>query len=391
MKSFFGLVLVILLGVALGVGIAISRQRAAPWDPRLDEGVKKPDAIVKPAPTSDKASKVVVDNANFDFGSVDIAASGGSHEFTFTNQGSGPLTLTEGGTSCRCTMSKLEHSEIPPGGNTKVTVTWKPIDKPGPYQQTAKILTNDPASPQIVLTVAGVVTAAMRLSPSELVFSRLTAGEPSTAETRLYSYLDPAIKVTGTEWSNPASAAFYEVSHKPLSPEQLKEEKDAKSGAVIKVTVKPGLPQGPIHEKLTVKTTSGSPLTLVVEGNVGSEIALVGAGWNPDTGILSIGEVPGGSGATRQLLLVVRGPQRRTVKFETQKVSPDNLKVSLGKPGEINNGAVVQIPLRIEVPAGSPPANHLGSEQGKLGEILLKTSHPQVPTLRILVRFAVAG
>jgi hypothetical protein len=140
-----------------------------------------------------------------------------------------------------------------------------------------------------------------------------------------------------------------------------------------------------------LKTSAGSSLTLPVEGSVGSEIAVVGHGWDPDTGILSIGEIAGGAGASRQLMLVVRGPLRREVKFKTQRIKPDVLKVLLGPPHEINNGVVVQIPLRIEIPAGSPPANHLGSEQGKLGEILLETSHPQVPTLRILVRFAITG
>jgi hypothetical protein len=390
MRSFFGLLLVVLLGIALGVGIAVTRHRTTPWDPRLDEGVKKPDAA-KPAPATELAPKVVVDSADFDFGSVDIAASGGSHEFKFTNQGKGPLKLNEGGTSCRCTMSKLGQEEISPGGSTKVTVTWKPIDKPGPYQQTAKILTNDPATPQVVLTVAGRVTAAMRLTPSEMVFSRLTAGEPSTAETRLYSYLDPAIKVAGTEWANPATAAFYETSHLPLSADQLKEEKDAKSGLLVKVTVKPGMPQGPIHQKLILKTSTGSSLTLPIDGNVGSEIALVGHGWDPDTGILSIGEIASAAGATRHLMLVIRGPLRRDVKFKTQQVKPDLLKVSLGSPKEINSGAVIEIPVQVEIPAGSPPANHLGSDQGKLGEIMLETSHPQVHTLRILVRFAIAG
>ena len=43
----------------------------------------------------------------------------------------------------------------------------------------------------------------------------------------------------------------------------------------------------------------------------------------------------------------------------------------------------------IEIPPGSPTVDCLGSEQGKLGEIILESTHPQVPKLRILVRFAV--
>ena len=63
--------------------------------------------------------------------------------------------------------------------------------------------------------------------------------------------------------------------------------------------------------------------------------------------------------------------------------------MSLGQPSEINHGAVVETPLVIEIPPGSPAVNRLGSDQGKLGEIILETTHPRVPKVRILVRLAV--
>ena len=183
---------------------------------------------------------MVVDKAEYDFGTRDIEASSGSHDFVFTNKGDAPLSLSEGGTSCRCTMSKLGQEKISPGGSTKVTITWKPIDKPGPYQQTAKILTNDPAQPQITLTISGRVTAAMRFSPSELVFSRLSVGETSTAESRLFCYLDKPLKILGHKWSDAATAPYFDVTRQPLSAAELKEEPTARSGVLVKVTLKAG-------------------------------------------------------------------------------------------------------------------------------------------------------
>ena len=122
-----------------------------------------------------------------------------------------------------------------------------------------------------------------------------------------------------------------------------------------------------------------------------AEIAVVGRGWDPDTGILTLGEVSRRTGIERKLILVVRGPWRKEVEFKPVRVAPSVLKVSLGQRSEINKGAVVQIPLTIDVPKDSPPMNYLGSEQGGLGEIILETAHPQVPKLRILVRFAIEG
>ena len=76
--------------------------------------------------------------------------------------------------------------------------------------------------------------------------------------------------------------------------------------------------------------------------------------------------------------------------FKPVKVVPEGLSISLGRPSEVNN-AVTQTPLEIAIPPGSPAQNHLGSEQGKLGQVVLETTHPRVQRVRILVRFAVEG
>ena len=205
-----------LFGNGPGLASAVLRIRTRPWNPKLDEGVEKATAASQ-SPPSGPAPKVVVDKAEYDFGTLDIEASSGSHDFVFTNKGDAPLSLSEGGTSCRCTMSKLGQEKIPPGGSAKVTITWKPIDKPGPYQQTAKILTNDPARPQITLTISGRVTAAMRFSPPELVFSRLSVGETSTAESRLFCYLDKPLKILGHKWSDAGHGSVLRRDAQPLS------------------------------------------------------------------------------------------------------------------------------------------------------------------------------
>jgi hypothetical protein len=380
----------ILLGVALGVGTAVLRIGAARWDPKLDEGMGTDAA--KPLPPVGPQPKVVIDRTEYDFGTLDMDSSG-SHEFKLTNAGEAPLTLSEGGTSCRCAMSKLEREKVPPGESAKVTLTWKPTDKPGPYQQTATILTNDPAKPQIVLTIMGTISTAARFSPSELVFSRLSVGDTSSAQSRLLYYLDEPLKIVGQKWSNAATAPYFVAALQPLPAAELKDEPEVRSGWLVKVTVKPGLPRGPIRQSLLLETNLAArrELTLPIQGAVGSEIAVAGQGWDPDAGILTLGKVSRDAGIHRKLLLVVRGPLRKEVKFKPVHATPDMLHVSIGQPREINNGSVVQVPFFVDVPQGSPPANHLGSQQNKLGEIILETTHPLVPKLRIRVRFAVEG
>ena len=390
MKSTLAILLLILLGVALGVGTASLRIGSAPWDVKLHEDVKTVSGAAPHA--HGPVAKVRVRTTEYDFGVLDMRG-GSSHDFVFTNVGDAPLKLASGATSCRCTVSKLDRERIPPGGSGTVTLTWKPINVPGSATQTAKILTNDPDRPVVELTIFGKISATMRLTPSELVFSRLTTGETATDDARLLYYLTEPLKILGHTWSDPATAQFYEAALQPLSAEQLKQEPSVREGWQIKVTVKPGLPQGPSRQTLLLQTNMASSpeVALPIQVMVGSEITVAGPGWDSDNGVLNLGEILSDTGLHRRLILVVRGPQRKEVKFTSVRADPSVLKVTLGQPSPINNGAVVQVPLTIDVPQGSPPVNHLGSEQGKLGKIIVETTHPQVPKLIIRVRFAIEG
>ena len=389
-KTFLLVLFSLVLGVALGAGVAVLRIQVAPWDPTLDAG-NRPTATARPN-TGEPVPKVVVDQTELDFGTLDLQEKK-SHQFTFANAGNAPLTLTRGGTSCRCTLSELEKEQVSPGESAKVTVSLEPTEKSGPFQQTATILTNDPAQPQITLTIFGKITAAMRAAPPELVFTQVSADEPSTSTVRLLGYLDQPLKILGHKWSDPAIGKYFAVEFQPLLAGDFKDDPLAKSGVLARITVKPGLPQGPFLQRIVLQTNLGSPaeLTLPVQGTVGSDIAIVGHGWDTESGTLNLGAIRGSVGRQARLILVVRGPHRNEVKFKPITAVPGLLKVQMGATSEINNGAVVQTPLIIDIPPGSPPANHLGSEQGQLGEIVIETTHPQVHKLRILVRFAIEG
>jgi len=389
MRTIFVIGVILLLGIALGAGAAVLRIRTTPWNPDIDQSSSDGAASVSwpdgPAP------KVVVTETEFDFGALDMASTG-SHEFVIANAGEAVLKLTPGGTSCRCAMSKLEREKISPGDSAKITITWEPTEQAGPYQQTATILTNDPTRPKVVLSVMGKITVAMQLLPPELVFSRVSVDEPSMAQTRLFCYLDESLKILGHTFSDPATAQYFEVATEPLKAEELAEHSPPpKSGMLVKVTVKPGLPQGAFRQKILFQTNAASTpaIALPIQGNVGSDIAVVGPGWNNDGGILNLGVISSRSGAKRRLMLIVRGPLRKEVEFTPASVVPSLLKVGVGRPSEINNGAVMQTPLTIEIPPGSPTVNCLGSEQGKFGKILLDTTCSKVPKLQIHVRFAV--
>jgi hypothetical protein len=147
---------------------------------------------------------------------------------------------------------------------------------------------------------------------------------------------------------------------------------------------------GPFRQKIEARLNlTGEPVVEVpVEGNIVSDMVLVGRGWDPERGVLTLDTVSGRDGAKADLFLLVAGPDRGKVHPTVKAVKPDVLKVTVGKATELANSQV-RIPLTLEIPPGSRPALHLGGAEGTLGEILFDTGHPEAKTLKMRVRFAI--
>ena len=187
----------------------------------------------------------------------------------------------------------------------------------------------------------------------------------------------------GTTLSDPSLERFFQVDDVPLAADELRKQKGVTSGVLVRVTVKPGLPLGRFQQTILLSTnlTADPEVDLPLFGSVG-EVSLVGPGWSSETGVLDIGAVDGRSVTQRRLIVLARGPNAKEMKFKVASVEPDFLKVKLGKTTVEDTGLLSQTELLIEIPASKTlgkkaPANYLGGENGKLGEILLETTHPQ--------------
>ena len=201
------------------------------------------------------------------------------------------------------------------------------------------------------------------------------------------------LKILGVDMADKRTTELFETTFEPLSAEEIGEEPDAQSGYLVRVTVKPGLPLGAFRQKILIRTNleTAPQVEVPVVGSVVGDIKIVavGGGWNYATGTLTLGTIESGEGLVRRLILVVRGPHRRSVTFGPVRCVPELLDVKLGEKNETETS--VTMPVTIRIPKGSPAANYLGGEQGELGEIMIEADHPQVPRLRIRVCFAVEG
>jgi hypothetical protein len=379
-----------ILGIAVGVGTTWARLGRAPdFSSEFDLLTSTSRTATEPAEPSGPQPVVSVDTESHDFGVVERNHVV-EHSFVFTNRGQGPLELKSGGTTClKCTVSKIPESAIPPGKTANVVVEYNAsIDSPQ-FRQSATILTNDPGQPRVVLTVTGKVASSVSITPHDLVLSKVTANTSESATARVVSYLTDEFKIESFAWSDPESASFFDVKMAAVPVAELTEP-HAKAGYDVTVTVKPGLPLGTFRQKLTLNTDlpSAPTLQVPVEGTVISDITISGSGWDREHGVLVLGVVRSAEGIRRNLSILVHGEHRHDLKISVGKCEPDFLRVSLGEPVDVNGGAVVRIPLSVEVPPGAPDANFLGSP-GKLATIILETTHPEAKQVRMLVQLAV--
>ncbi len=389
MRSLLFATMALALGAAFGSGLAVWRFKSAPWDRRLDETVQSGQAA---SARNEPESKVSVDRTEYDFGTV-VNGTKYRHDFVFTNDGNAPLSLADGGTLNGNSIDvDVERSPLPPSDSAKVAVTWTPNGKAGSARSTVDVLTNDPGRPRITLTLSGNVIAQVRVVPSDLAFPHLSMDEPASASTLVLCHIQTPLKLLGHEWSEAAAAPYFDVALQPLSPDELKKE-SALSGFVVKVTVKPGLPPGPLRQTLLLKTNIASSPTVSVpiSGAVESDIAVVGRGWDNEENALYLGHVAHDKGLKRTVVLVVRGRWRHDLRLKVAEVKPSFISVAIGKARDINDGVVVEIPLTIEVPPGSPSAAFLGARQGEPAEIVLQTADPRLPEFRIPLRLAIEG
>ncbi|NLE37028.1 MAG: hypothetical protein GX621_03290, partial [Pirellulaceae bacterium] len=151
---------------------------------------------------------------------------------------------------------------------------------------------------------------------------------------------------------------------------------------------------GPFLQTILVRTSlSEAPrIEIPVKGKVGSDISVVGRDWDENRQMLRLGVLDPAEDAERTLLLVVRGRHRQHVDFEVAEVFPPGLiQAELDKESGTKKGIAIRVPLKIRIPKHGGSANYLGSGQSPVGHVLIETTHPEIPRIKIPISFAIEG
>ncbi len=342
---------------------------------------------------------IKVEAAEYDFGPVRTQSGAKplvrdrEHTFQITNSGKGPLVIDHVKLSCeKCMRLRAFTKEISPGGSGTVEVEWGVQVREDHFRQSLMLFTNDPEQPALMITLFAQVLQDLTYEPRELVFSSLSAKDTSTAEMRFCAYFMDDFDILHWELLNTRDASFFDLEVLPCD----KLPDLAKSGRIVRLTVKPGLPLGPFRQTIRVATNMPEQelIEIPVSGRIDGDLWIIGkpTKWDPTSGVLRIGPISSESGATEKLSLMLRGKNRDQIHWGQPKVSPPELQVSLSEPKDVGpTQKTRQVGVTIEIPKGAPPMNYMGGPGGRLGEILLPTGHEDFGDIRIRVQFAVEG
>jgi hypothetical protein len=100
--------------------------------------------------------------------------------FKYENKGDTPVHIKAVKPSCGCTTAALPKNEVAPGEKGEITATFNIGDRTGLQVKTVTVETDDPKSPQTVLTFKANIDQILDLQPIFVFWQANEAPQPKT-------------------------------------------------------------------------------------------------------------------------------------------------------------------------------------------------------------------
>ncbi|MGO9454220.1 MAG: DUF1573 domain-containing protein [Candidatus Binataceae bacterium] len=293
--------------------------------------------------------KVQIVNPFYDFGSA-LEGKMVNHVFKIKNAGQGVLVIRGMKTSCGCTAAKPTKNNLEPGEETDISVGFDTHFQKGRQVRTITAYTNDPDTPQAVMTMQGDVKQQVAATPAQVAFGTVRKGTDATQEVTIDDLTDQkGFKVGPVSNSNPA----IKVTQEP--------RKDGKPGATLKVELLPSMEPGTFDDSVKV-ITNRVPVQIDVFGTVTGDLSL-------DPAQVSFGIVPKGQDVVRIMKLTNAGPKDVKVLDISSSAPSVFASAEAVKPGR-------EYKIMVTLRRGTP--------DGQLrGQLAIKTDDPEQSTIEV--------
>ena len=236
-------------------------------------------------PRKRNAPKIVFDSVFYNFGSAPRGSTV-NHEFTFRNEGDAPLHIKSITATCGCLVIGPGRRTIPPGekGAISASMTLDPELREQRQSRTIVVRTNDPAQPIILLTLAGELKGMVGVSPRRVYIGKVKANSIIRKSITLHRAKEYPFELVSVKTSSDRI--------------RIHKESETDNRILITLTVGPGLPAGPLSEKvvffikeLYTKPAQIAQVVVPVEGEIIGEVMVHPKqfffGFAPSTGGVS--------------------------------------------------------------------------------------------------------
>lgn len=161
-----------------------------------------------------KIDKTKYNSGEIDQGSVIV------HDFTFSNTGNEPLTVKVDDCGCGGLKFTTPVAPIKPGKTGTITVSIPTVNRKGSYKRDIKIVTNDPAKKEVLLSITGNIIETISIVPQYINFGKVKKGSINKKEIMIAN--------TGKE---PFTILYIDTDPKGIA---------AIAPSLINVTLRPG-------------------------------------------------------------------------------------------------------------------------------------------------------
>jgi len=141
------------------------------------------------------APAISFDNTHHDFGRI-FQDEVVSYRYRVSNKGSAPLQIKEIRPSCGCSYTVLGQRTIPPGESTFIEVRFDPTGMMGTIHKSLDVISDDPSSPNSLLTFEASVVQEIMPSTTVVFFREVSRSASASSKIHLQSGDEQPIVVT---------------------------------------------------------------------------------------------------------------------------------------------------------------------------------------------------
>jgi Protein of unknown function (DUF1573) len=305
--------------------------------------------------------KIVVPQPNHDF---ETRPRGDKlqHDFEIRNEGAAPLEVREVRPACGCTVVEFDRT-IAPGTAGKVRAVLDTREFAGGIAKTIQVLSNDPATPQLTLTLKANVKPLVAVTPGYARYNYVQHEVPGTLTQYLWAQDDHDLKILRVESPYP----FLKTSFREATAEERKPEGKGRQWRVD-TTIQPDAAIGALGDFVLVHTNhpKDKVLRIPISGFVRPVIAVTPP-------VANIG--------SRDLTKEAYIGKLRVANYATETIAVT--KVESDIPGVTAKIEPLEAGRSYDVVMTFSPSTPKGELNGKLR---IHTASPKVPVVEVPLR-----